>query len=141
MFLPMRTNLGVFSVVLDCRHHRLANLSQHSKPGELENRYKMKAQIKGLNTTLAMFYGFQQINFLAILACLKDAFYAFGKSEEVAVRALAFFLSDYKRECYMSYMRAKLRTETRLYPRGHTSSMRSCKVSSRTTSFKRGATS
>lgn len=54
----------------------------------------MKAQIEGLNTTLAVFDGSQPIKLLELLSSLKEAFDSSGKPKAVAVRNLGFFLSD-----------------------------------------------
>lgn len=64
----------------------------------------MKSQMQGPNTTLVVFDGFQPFKLLRFLAFVKEAFYAFGKSEDVAVGALPFSVSDYSRECYMSHV-------------------------------------
>lgn len=80
-------------VVLDYLHSSLANQSPHSTPGEFLNQYRMKGQMERLNTTLAICDGFQPIKLLESLLSLNEAFDAFGQSEAVEVRELAFFLA------------------------------------------------
>lgn len=66
----MRTVLGAFTVGLDYRNYGLSNQSKHSTPGEQQSLYKLKSQMHGLNTTLAVFDGFDPIKLLAFLASI-----------------------------------------------------------------------
>lgn len=99
---PMQAMPGAFTVVPYYRHYRVTNYSQYSTPEELQNMYRTKVQIDGLNTSLASFDGSQTTKLLEFLTSFKEAFYEIGKSETVAVRASAFFLSEDVRECYIS---------------------------------------
>lgn len=101
---PMHTTLSALTVVIYYRYYRLANLCQYLTSRGLQNLYNMKSQIEGLNTTPAVFNRFHLSKFQKLLASLKRAFDAFGKSEAVIVSALAFVLSDDVKECYIAHM-------------------------------------
>lgn len=64
----MQTMSGELSVVVQYRHFRLSNLSEHSTPAELQILYRMKTKSLGINKTLVLLARFQSMNDLELLA-------------------------------------------------------------------------
>ena len=94
--------LSSFARVIDYRRYRLDNTEPVPNGAELRHLYRLKLQIDGLYPTLGTYSGAKPISLLEFLSTLKEAFNAYGTSEAVAVRALAYFLAKEAKDVYQA---------------------------------------
>ena len=99
---PLQTMLSPIVWVVDYRRYRLDNTEHVPSGAELRHLYRVKTQIDGLYPTLGTYSGAKMISQLGILSTLKEAFNAFGTSEAVAARALAYFLAKEAKDVYQA---------------------------------------
>ena len=72
---------------------------------ELRYLYRLKTQFGGLYPTLGTYSGAKPIALLGFLSTLKEPFNAYGTSEAVAVRALAYFLTKQAKDVYQAQVK------------------------------------
>lgn len=65
-----------------------------AKEAETRYIYKVKKQIDGLYQTMGALSGFEPLHLLSLLETMKEFIEALGKSEDLAVHILAYFLRD-----------------------------------------------
>lgn len=99
---PYSTLVTPFKYVVDYRTYRLNDTSAELSAGEAAHLFKLKRQFDALYPTLGTFAGSPAIKLLVFLRTLKEGFDAQDVSEAVAVRVLAFFLTDSAKDVYTS---------------------------------------
>ena len=99
---PLQTMLPPFVRVVDYRRYQLDNTEPVPNGAELRDLYRLKTQFDGLYPTLGTYSGANPISLLGFLSTLKEAFNAYGTSEAVAVRALAYFLAKEAKNMYQA---------------------------------------
>lgn len=99
---PYSTLVTPFKYVVDYRTYRLHDTSAELSAVEAAHLFKLKRQFDALYPTLGSFAGTPAIKLLVFLRTLKEGFDAQAVSEAVAVRVLAFMLTDSAKDVYTS---------------------------------------
>ena len=99
---PLQTMLPPFVRVVDYRRYRLDNTEPVPNGDELRHLYRPKTQIDGLYATSGTYSGVKPISLLGFLSTFKEVFNAYGTSEAVTVRALAYFLAKEAKDVYQA---------------------------------------
>jgi len=97
---PLSTIVQPFANVCDYRYYRLNDMSSVPTEKELKYLYKTVDKAKSYQPGLTAFDGSDPIALFEFLSLYKKAMNNLGKSEGIAVRALANLLTDDARDAY-----------------------------------------